>query len=148
MVEAKKMAEALNQLNDERREIEHTMQEQALVALKKLNFADMTPDAICLFDEEWHQGVIGILAGRIKERFHRPVIVFASANEFELKGSARSIAGVHIRDVLAEVSVCYPNLIGKFGGHAMAAGLTLPRGLFNDFAIAFKTSRCTKIKAS
>jgi single-stranded-DNA-specific exonuclease len=90
-----------------------------------------------LFYAEWHQGVIGILAARIKERFHRPVIAFAHGSDDEIKGSARSIPGLHIRDVLASIDARYPNLISRFGGHAMAAGLTLPQTKFKEFAQAF-----------
>lgn len=135
---AREMASRLDQLNSERRVIEQDMQEQALIALKTLQ-PEQTKilSGICLFDEQWHQGVIGILASRIKERMHRPVIAFAVANEYELKGSARSIPGVHIRDVLADIATQYPDLIGKFGGHAMAAGLTLPRAAFQRFSHVF-----------
>ena len=83
------------------------------------------PVGLCLFDPDWHQGVIGILAARIKERFHRPVIAFARSGEGELKGSARSVTGLHIRDALDAVAARHPGLIDKFGGHAMAAGLSL-----------------------
>jgi single-stranded-DNA-specific exonuclease len=92
---------------------------------------------ICLYDEEWHQGVIGILASRIKERFHRPVIACAKAGEDEIKGSARSIPGLHIRDLLDEIATKNPGLISKFGGHAMAAGLSLPVAHFNAFCNAY-----------
>lgn len=134
---ARDMVQVLNQLNEERRVIESEMQESALDALNKLAKHTHAPYGICLFDEGWHQGVIGILAGRIKDRLHRPVIAFALANETEIKGSARSIPGVHIRDVLADVATKYPDLIHKFGGHAMAAGLTLPRDAFTNFASVF-----------
>lgn len=135
---AREMVKVLDQLNDERRVIEQDMQEQALHFLKKIQLDQkQLPHGICLFNPEWHQGVIGILAARIKDRLRRPVIAFALANETELKGSARSISGLHIRDVLAQIATQYPGLIGKFGGHAMAAGLTLPRSAFNDFAQAF-----------
>jgi single-stranded-DNA-specific exonuclease len=137
IVRAREMAQVLNQLNEERRVIEQGMQEQALDALKKIQTDGAAPYGVCLFDEDWHQGVIGILAGRIKERLHRPVIAFARWNETELKGSARSIPGLHIRDVLADVATHHPGLIGKFGGHAMAAGLTLPRVALDDFSRAF-----------
>jgi len=135
---AREMAQQLNQLNEERRVIEQDMQEQAFAALKKIQ-QDVTPapHGICLFDPEWHQGVIGILAGRIKDRFHRPTIAFAISNETELKGSARSISGVHIRDVLADIAALHPGLIGKFGGHAMAAGLTISRAAFEEFSQVF-----------
>lgn len=95
------------------------------------------PWGICLFDENWHQGVIGILASRIKERLHRPVITFAPSDEELIKGSARSIPGLHMRDALDVVSKRYPGLLVKFGGHAMAAGMTLARERFDEFARAF-----------
>ncbi len=129
---AREIATLLTQLNDERRVIEQDMQAQALIALKKIK-----TDGVCLFDEEWHQGVIGVLAGRMKDRLHRPVIAFAVSNENELKGSARSIPGVHIRDVLADIAARHPTYIQKFGGHAMAAGLTLPRAQYENFSRVF-----------
>ena len=135
--QVREMVQVLNQLNEERRVIEQDMQEQALDALKKIPTPTEAPYGVCLFDEDWHQGVIGILAGRIKDRLHRPVIAFALANETDLKGSARSIPGVHIRDVLADVATKYPALIDKFGGHAMAAGLTVRRAQFENFTQAF-----------
>lgn len=138
LARAKTMAAHLSQLNDERKVIEHDMQEQALAALKKIQVNEKSlPLGVCLFDEEWHQGVIGIVASRIKDRFHRPVIAFAPVNDAEIKGSARSIQGVHIRDVLATIATEHPTLINKFGGHAMAAGLTLARTVFQDFAKLF-----------
>ncbi len=136
LVGAREIAKTLNQLNEERKVIEQDMQEQALHALKKIQPSE-TARGICLFDEEWHQGVIGIVASRIKDRLHRPVIAFAVANETELKGSARSIPGVHIRDVLADIAIQYPDLLSKFGGHAMAAGLTLLRTKFTAFVQVF-----------
>ena len=106
--------------------------------------------ALCLFDQSWHQGVIGILAGRLKERYHRPVIAFAVASETELKGSARSIPGLNIRDVLASIDKDNPGLITKFGGHAMAAGLSLPpqalptfkQALLAEVSIHIDLSQC------
>ncbi|MDR3491801.1 MAG: single-stranded-DNA-specific exonuclease RecJ [Gammaproteobacteria bacterium] len=137
--EAMKMAMTLNQLNDERRQIEQEMQEQAFDILNKIKPDKETelPKGVCLFDPQWHQGVIGILASRIKDRFHRPVIAFALSNENEIKGSARSVPGLHIRDVLAQISAQYPHLIDKFGGHAMAAGLSMPRSAFKEFSQRF-----------
>ena len=124
-------ANELDRFNQERKSVEQEMQVQALQALKQLNKSmslaesEALPLGICLFEPSWHQGVIGILASRIKERTHRPVIVFAKDKENLIKGSARSIPGVHIRDVLAEIDALSPGLILKFGGHAMAAGLSL-----------------------
>jgi len=131
------MAKQLDTLNRERRSIEAGMQEQALEALDKLHLDGNLPHGLCLFDESWHQGVIGILASRIKDRVHRPVIAFAKANDGEIKGSARSVPGLHIRDALDAVAAHHPGLLNKFGGHAMAAGLSLPRAHFETFRTAF-----------
>lgn len=133
--EVRKLASQLDQLNDERKTIEADMQTQAFSVLNKLNMnlEEKVPNGICLFDPTWHQGVIGILASRIKDRFHRPVIVFAPGTDDELKGSARSIAGLHIRDVLAEIHARSPLLINRFGGHAMAAGLSIAKHVLEDF---------------
>lgn len=136
---ASAMAARLDVLNQERREIESQMQEQALVNLAAMELEQAQeglPNSICLFDNTWHQGVIGILASRIKDRFHRPVIVFALSSQEEIKGSARSVPGLHIRDALDAVAAHNPGLLSKFGGHAMAAGLTLR---LEDF-IAFRTA--------
>ncbi len=137
---ARVMAVELDALNRDRREIESGMQAQALAVLGDLELDDASlPLGLCLFDPDWHQGVIGILAARIKERYHRPVIAFASSGAGELKGSARSVAGLHIRDVLDAVAVRHPQLITRFGGHAMAAGLTLAEENYPAFAAAFDT---------
>ncbi|MHB8455214.1 MAG: single-stranded-DNA-specific exonuclease RecJ [Acidiferrobacterales bacterium] len=131
------LARQLDQLNHERRSIEAGMQTQALNALRSLQMVSALPAGLCLFDESWHQGVIGILAARIKERIHRPVIAFAPANALELKGSARSVSGLHIRDTLDAVATRHPGLLRRFGGHAMAAGLTLERSHLEAFRAAF-----------
>ncbi len=133
------IAQRLDQLNRERRSIESGMQEQALAALNNMQLDDGSdlPCGLCLFDPDWHQGVIGILASRIKDRLHRPVIAFAPSNEHEIKGSARSVPGLHIRDALDAVAAHHPGLLNKFGGHAMAAGLTLKRTDFDAFSAAF-----------
>lgn len=134
------MAEALNRLNAERRQIELEMHAKALESLDELLLTpsgDDLPAGVCLFDESWHQGVIGILASRIKERLSRPVVAFAAVASDELKGSARSVPGLHIRDVLEAVSTAYPALLTRFGGHAMAAGLTIRRGDLEAFTAAF-----------
>jgi single-stranded-DNA-specific exonuclease len=120
----------LDELNQERKQIESEMKEQAMLALDKLSMnvdykKTHLPIALCLYDKTWHQGVIGILAGRMKERYHRPVIAFALADNNELKGSARSVPDLNIRDVLAAIDKDHPGLIIKFGGHAMAAGLSI-----------------------
>ncbi len=138
--EADTLAQRLDRLNRERREIEHQMKNQALAHIE--TFAEdkderTAPIGVCLFHEEWHQGVVGIVASRIKERLHRPVIAFARTSESELKGSARSVAGLHIRDVLDAVASKYPGLLTKFGGHAMAAGLSLPSDRLAPFKKAF-----------
>ncbi|MCQ4348446.1 single-stranded-DNA-specific exonuclease RecJ [Pseudomonas stutzeri] len=133
---ARDMARQLDQLNHDRKAIEQGMQREALAQLKELK-EDELPFGLCLFDADWHQGVIGILASRLKERYHRPTIAFADAGDGVLKGSARSIPGFHIRDALDAVAARHPGLISKFGGHAMAAGLSLPQENFPAFAAAF-----------
>jgi single-stranded-DNA-specific exonuclease len=137
---AQQLAVRLDELNEERRAIEARMQQEALAAVRRLaEPASGTPErsGVCLFDEDWHQGVVGLVASRVKERVRRPVIAFASADPATLRGSARSVAGVHIRDVLDRVAVRHPGLISRFGGHAMAAGLTLERARLDEFARAF-----------
>lgn len=139
--EARAMATCLDELNQERRRIERDMQEQALACLDEAALSDCatTPSvSVSLYHPDWHQGVIGILASRIKERTHRPAICFAPAGEGEIKGSARSVAGLHIRDCLEAVAVRHPGLITKFGGHAMAAGLSLRAENFPAFSAAFE----------
>ncbi|HET9123017.1 MAG TPA: single-stranded-DNA-specific exonuclease RecJ [Acidiferrobacteraceae bacterium] len=129
----------LDALNRERRAIEATMQAEADALLAQLTVPGDTtlPFGLCLFHEGWHQGVIGILAGRLKERFSRPVIAFARGDAGQIKGSARSIPGFHVRDALQEISAQYPALVQRFGGHAMAAGLTLAESDLPAFAAAF-----------
>lgn len=135
---ATRMATRLDELNRDRKLIETDMQTRALAAIEALDLRDdRLPVGLCLFDPGWHQGVIGILAARIKERFHRPVIAFARSGAGEIKGSARSVAGLHIRDALDAVATRHPDLIEKFGGHAMAAGLSLPEAHYPAFAAAF-----------
>ena len=133
---ARDMAVQLDQLNQDRKAIEQGMQREALAQLKDLPLDDL-PYGLCLFEPDWHQGVIGILASRLKERYHRPAIAFADAGDGLLKGSARSVPGLHIRDALDAVAARHPGLISKFGGHAMAAGLSLPQEHFGPFAVAF-----------
>jgi len=135
---AQDMAGKLDTLNRERRTIEATMQKQALAAIANLHLDMATlPRGLCLFDESWHQGVIGLVASRIKEHAHRPVIAFAPVSDSEIKGSARSVPGLHIRDALDAVAARHPHLLSKFGGHAMAAGLTLQRPHLEAFREAF-----------
>lgn len=135
---ARPMAEALSLLNQERRSIEQSMRDEAFQQLDRLTLHDEDQPILCLFQDSWHQGVVGIVASRIKDRTHRPVIAFAvnELNPNELKGSARSIPGVHIRDVLADVATRHPDLLTRYGGHAMAAGLSLPRAKLEPFTRA------------
>ncbi|MFJ2333181.1 single-stranded-DNA-specific exonuclease RecJ [Pseudomonas helleri] len=133
---ARDMAAQLDEMNQDRKSIEQGMQREALAQLKDLTL-DSMPFGLCLFDPEWHQGVIGILASRLKERYFRPTFAFADAGDGMLKGSGRSVPGFHIRDALSVVAAQHPELISKYGGHAMAAGLTLPEANFPQFAQAF-----------
>jgi single-stranded-DNA-specific exonuclease len=137
--EASALAQELDLLNRDRRAIEATMQREAAASLETMlaSLQGELPCGLCLYQEDWHQGVIGILASRIKDRWHRPVIVFADDDQGGLKGSGRSIPGLHLRDILDEVATSKPGLLHKFGGHAMAAGLSLERGLLDDFSRAF-----------
>ncbi|MBY0474587.1 MAG: single-stranded-DNA-specific exonuclease RecJ [Nitrosomonas sp.] len=139
---ALEIAKQLDELNQQRREIESTMQESALTKLEDILTTQceeiQTAYSICLFDQGWHQGVIGILASRIKDKHHRPVITFAPGNHGEIKGSGRSINGLHLRDALDLVAKQSPGLIRKFGGHAAAAGLTINAGDFEKFRDAFE----------
>jgi len=135
---ARELAAELDSLNRERRNIEQDMKEQAEVLLAQWRADDINlPWGLCLFQQDWHQGVIGILASRIKEQFHRPVIAFAPADKDEIKGSARSIPGLHIRDALDIVASRNPHLLEKFGGHAMAAGMSIKESDFEAFSHAF-----------
>lgn len=138
MATARALAARLDRLNRDRRLIEDDMREQAEALLEQvlLKESDL-PWGLCLYDDGWHQGVIGIVASRIKERHHRPVIAFAPGDEGEIKGSARSIPGVHIRDVLDEMAAGSQGLLLKFGGHAMAAGLTLEAHRLEEFRALF-----------
>ncbi|WEM41887.1 single-stranded-DNA-specific exonuclease RecJ [Photobacterium sp. DA100] len=135
---ARRMATELDALNQTRKEIEQGMKEEAVAICERLKFnqQDM-PYGLALFQRDWHQGVIGILASRIKEQYHRPVIAFADAGNGEIKGSCRSIPGLHMRDVLDGIDTQNPGMILKFGGHAMAAGLTIPEAKLEAFSLAF-----------
>lgn len=145
MPEALMLAARLDELNKERRTIEAKMQEQAMAAVRFLEDPDALErrggaaarHGLCLHDRDWHQGVVGIVAGRIKDRVRRPVIAFADAGEGQLRGSMRSVTGVHARDVLEAISTRRPGLLPKFGGHAMAAGLTLDATRLDEFAREF-----------
>ena len=137
-VEARRLATELDQLNTQRRDIEHDMTMDATLLVDESHMERRS--VICLYDASWHQGIIGIVAGRIRERFHRPVIAFADAGKAapgELRGSARSIPGLHIRDALDDVAARFPGLMVKFGGHAMAAGLSIKRSQLDRFTKAF-----------
>ncbi len=134
--EATQIAAKLDALNRERRSIEADMQEAALAALEHINPTDSS--SLAMFDETWHQGVIGILASRLKDRYHRPVIAFARSQTGELKGSGRSIPGLHLRDALDLLSKRHPHLLQKFGGHAMAAGVSIREEHFDEFQAAFE----------
>jgi single-stranded-DNA-specific exonuclease len=135
---AVQIARQLDELNHQRRTIERDMQEQAAQAVAALHLdgGDL-PAGLCLYDDSWHQGIVGLVAARVKDRVHRPVIAFAPAKEGEMKGSARSVPGLHIRDALDSIAARRPELLQKFGGHAMAAGLTLARSDFAEFNRAF-----------
>ncbi|CAN7950812.1 unnamed protein product, partial [Ixodes hexagonus] len=131
------IAYRLDDLNKERRVIESQMQKEAFTVIDELNLNQNLPPGLCLYREEWHQGVVGLVASRVKERVHRPTIAFAKMNDNTLKGSARSITGLHIRNVLEAITTKHAGLVTKFGGHAMAAGLSLPAGRFEEFRQAF-----------
>ena len=132
--EARVLANELDALNQTRKEIEQGMQAEALTLCEQLErSSDELPGGLAMYHPEWHQGVVGILASRIKERFHRPVIAFAPAGNGQLKGSGRSIQGLHMRDALERLDTLYPGLMLKFGGHAMAAGLSLEEARFDEF---------------
>lgn len=136
--EARVLASELDALNQTRKEIEQGMHAEALILCEKLERSSETlPGGLAMYHPEWHQGVVGILASRIKERFHRPVIAFAPAGDGTLKGSGRSIQGLHMRDALERLDTLYPDLMIKFGGHAMAAGLSLEEHKFEQFQQRF-----------
>jgi single-stranded-DNA-specific exonuclease len=137
--QARELAARLSQLNSDRRELEGRMQVEALAKVEALvaGLEGRMPAGLCLFDAGWHQGVIGLVASRIKDRAHRPVIAFAPGDAGWVKGSARSVPGVHVRDVLDAVATRNPGMLEKFGGHAMAAGMTLRESVLGDFERAF-----------
>jgi single-stranded-DNA-specific exonuclease len=133
------LAARLDELNLERRTIEARMQQEARAAVRclELGAGSVERAGVCLFDAGWHQGVVGLVASRLKDRLRRPVIAFAVGDEASLRGSARSVPGIHVRDVLDSIAARHPGLISRFGGHAMAAGLTLERTRLDEFARAF-----------
>ena len=142
---ARPRAEALDEYNKARREIEVGMVDEAVGLVDAEQFADDV--GICVYQEDWHQGIIGIVAGRLRERYHRPAIVFADGGTHpgELKGSARSIPGLHIRDAIADCAARYPGMIGPYGGHAMAAGLSLKRAQLERFRNAFNDAVASRV---
>ena len=136
---AKELAEILHSLNSDRRQVEQEMQDEALSKLEEVDWHTGEFDhSVCLYEPHWHQGVVGLLASRIKEKVNKPCIVFANADEVSIKGSARSVKEVHIRDALALVDSRHPQLVEKFGGHAMAAGLSMPLNNLEKFQRAFE----------
>ena len=135
---AAQLAQQLDALNKERRELQADMQESALAGLERFDARDRV--SLCVFDPEWHQGIVGLLAGRLKDKFHRPAIAFARGNNGELKGSGRAIPGLHLRDALDLIAKKSPPLISKFGGHAAAAGLSIREESFADFAEQFEVT--------
>jgi len=148
--EARSLAIALDQLNRARQELEQTMVADAELIVSGQLAAGDSRDGICVYDPGWHQGVVGIVAGRLKDRLHRPVIAFAEAGSTapdELKGSARSVPGLHMRDLLDEIATGHPGLLPRFGGHAMAAGLSLKRIHFKQFATIFNRLVTTRLPA-
>ncbi|MBE2894391.1 single-stranded-DNA-specific exonuclease RecJ [Spirabiliibacterium falconis] len=137
MARARSLAQDLDDLNQTRKQIEQGMKQEAMAVCERLSALDDLPMALALYQEDWHQGVLGILASRIKDHFHRPVIAFTQDQAGILKGSARSIDGIHMRDVLERIDQAHPDMILQFGGHAMAAGLSIRQARFSDFQAAF-----------
>ena len=135
-------AQKLFELNNQRKLVERNMQDEAIQIVGEIvkgQKQQLLPDGFCLYKEDWHEGVVGIVASRVKEIFHRPTVVFAKGKNGVLKGSARSINGIHIRDVLAEIANVKPTLILRFGGHAMAAGLSLSSTKITEFSELFSS---------
>jgi len=134
---AQQLAQQLDSLNRTRRDVESDMLDEALAILARFNPSDS--HSLTAYQPDWHIGVIGILASRLKDKFHRPTVVFAQSDTGELKGSGRSIPGLHLRDALDLIDKRHPGLINQFGGHAMAAGLSIPAGRHSEFSLAFET---------
>ncbi len=147
---AMQMARQLDQLNQERRKIQSEMEKEAIADIDTMDLQsnETLPSGMCLYKEHWHQGVIGVLASKIKEKTHRPVIAFAKENDEFLKGSARSIQAVHVRDAIEAIATANPGLIDKYGGHAMAAGLSLKQDGFDQFCELFDEEISRRIEAS
>jgi single-stranded-DNA-specific exonuclease len=143
---AAQLAQQLDALNKERRERQADMQESALAGLERFDASDRA--SLCVFDPDWHQGIVGLLAGRLKDKFHRPAIAFARGNNGELKGSGRAISGLHLRDALDLISKKSPTLISKFGGHAGAAGLSIREESFAEFAVQFEATVAQLLSAA
>lgn len=145
---ARDIAMQLDALNQDRKEVEGQMKNEAMALLAEMKALDEqhVPAGVCLYDANWHQGVIGILASRIKDRLHRPVIAFAPSDNGEIKGSARSINGVHIRDVLSDIAADHPHILSKFGGHAMAAGLSIKLHDYPHFALLFADAVAARLQ--
>ena len=144
---AGELATLLSSLNEERKQIEAQMQQEALRAVAGLEpAAGRLPPVLCVHRPGWHSGVVGLVAARLKERYHRPVVAFAADDGGMLKGSARSVPGLHIRDALADVDALHPGLIERFGGHAMAAGLTLAPGSLGDFRTALAAAVAARLE--
>ena len=135
---ARKLARTLDDINRQRKEIEGTMQSEAF-ALAKQAMPKRKVTGLCLFDSSWHQGIVGLVASRLKERLNCPVMVFAKGDNDELKGSARSVTGLHIRDLLCDLDSRHPGILLKFGGHAMAAGASIHSNSFAEFKSAFES---------
>lgn len=144
---AQSIALQLDEFNKKRRDIEQSMQTLAESTLQNLALDDSNmPAGISLYDESYHQGVVGIVAGRIKDKYYKPTIAFANENDSTIKGSARSIPGVHIRDILERIHTQNPGLITKFGGHAMAAGMSMPLEQYSTFKYAFEQAVATALE--
>jgi single-stranded-DNA-specific exonuclease len=132
---SQRLAAVLDNINRDRQSIEANMREQAFAFVDAMP-AGSLPDCVCVFDPRWHEGVVGLVATRVRERCHRPAIAFARSDTGQLNGSARSVPGVHIRGLLESVATAYPDLMGRYGGHAMAAGLSLAEENFKAFSTA------------
>jgi single-stranded-DNA-specific exonuclease len=136
--EAAELAQVLHSLNTDRQQVEQDMQDEALAQVEGMSLENNDGYSLCLYEPHWHQGVVGLVASRLKDKVYRPCIVFANADNGTIKGSGRSVKEVHIRDALALVDARHPGLIDKFGGHAMAAGLSIRQHNFAPFQQAFE----------